>query len=112
MKLPDKENMTFIGILIAIITIFFYYILGFPGLMSALGIVLIFIIPTCFILNNFELDGDEKIIFSFFIGAGIFPSVAYWLGTLMSFRISIFITFILLLLIGFFTKKFYKRMHK
>ena len=104
MKLPDKENMILIGILAAIILTFFFYILGASGLMSALGIILIFILPTYFILNNFKIDDDEKIVFSFFIGAGIFPSIAYWLGTLISFKISIFITFLILLAVGFLVR--------
>lgn len=111
MKLPDKENMAFIGILVTIILAFFFYILGASGLMSALGIILIFVLPTYFILNNFNLDNDEKIVFSFFIGVGIFPSIAYWLGTLISFKISIFTTFILLLILGFLIKKYYKKAH-
>lgn len=111
MKIPDKEDMAFIGILAALILIFFFYILGTSGLMSALGIILIFILPIYFILNNFKLDNDEKIVFSFFIGAGIFPSIAYWLGTLISFKISIFMTFILLLILGFLIKKYYKKAH-
>ena len=109
MKLPDKENMAFIGILIAVILIFFFYILGFSGAMSALGIILIFVLPTYFILNNFKLDNDEKIVFSFFIGVGIFPSIAYWIGTFISFKLSIFITFLILLGVGFLVKKFRKK---
>lgn len=109
MKLPDKENMAFIGILTAIILIFFYYILGFSGAMSALGIGLIFIIPTYFILNNFELDGDEKIIFSFFVGAGIFPAISYWLGIFMSFKIAVFITFVVLLVVAYVVRKYLKK---
>ena len=109
MKLPNKEDMAFIGILAIIVLIFFYAILGFSGMMSILGIALIFIAPTYLIFNNFELDTDEKIVFSFFIGVGIFPSIAYWLGTIISFRLSIFITFGLLIGIGFIIKKFYKK---
>jgi len=67
MNLPDKENMAFIGIIAALVLVFFFYILGASGLMSALGIILIFVLPTYFILNNFSLDNDEKIVFSFFI---------------------------------------------
>lgn len=109
MKLPNKEGIAFIGILAAIILIFFYIILGFSGMMSILGIAIIFIFPTFLILNNFDLDTDEKIVFSFFIGTGVFPSIAYWMGTLISFKISIAITFIFLLIIGFLIKKFYKK---
>ena len=94
------ENIGFIAIAAVIIMAFFYLILGFSGMMSALGIMLIFMLPTYLILNNFNLEQDEKIIFSFFIGVGIFPSIAYWLGNAISFRISILITFILLSSIG------------
>lgn len=109
MKLPNKEDMAFIGILAVITLIFFYAILGFSGMMSILGIALIFILPTYLILDNFELDTDEKIIFSFFVGAGIFPSIAYWLGMIISFRLSILITFVLLASISFLINKFYKK---
>ena len=94
------ENMGFIAIAVVIIMAFFYFILGFSGMMSALGIILLFIIPTYSILNNFNLEQDEKIIFSFFIGVGIFPSITYWIGNVISFRISILITFILLSAVG------------
>ena len=108
MNLPNKDDMVFTGILAAITLIFFYAILGFSGMMSIIGIALIFIAPTYLILNNFELDTDEKIIFSFFIGAGIFPSITYWLGTFMSFRLSILAAFIILIIIGYTTKIFIK----
>ncbi len=109
MKLPNKEDMAFIGILAIIVLIFFNAILGFSGMMSALGIILIFIIPTYFIFDNFDLDNDEKIVFSFFSGAVIFPSIAYWLGTLISFKISILATFILLMIAAFAIGKLYKK---
>lgn len=105
----SKENLGFIGIIAVIVLIFFYIILGFSGMMSALGIILLFIIPIYFILDNFDLEQDEKIVFSFFIGVGIFPSMAYWLGMLMSFRVAIFITFIILLIAGFLIRKYFKR---
>ena len=111
MKLPDKENMAFVGIIVFLILAFFFYILGASGSISALGIILIFILPTYSILNNFKLDNDEKIVFSFFIGAGIFPSIAYWLGIFISFKVSILITFILFLISGLLIKKYYKKVH-
>ena len=112
MKLPNKGDIAFIGILAIIVLIFFYAILGFSGMMSGLGIILIFIVPIYFIFDNFELDTDEKIVFSFFSGTVIFPSIAYWLGTLMSFRIAMLITFILLVIAGFAIAKFYKKPEK
>ncbi len=109
MNLPKVENLGFIGIMVAVIMIFFYLILGFSGMMAALGIILLLIVPVYLILDNLDLTQDEKIVFSFFIGAGIFPAIAYWLGMLISFRIAILITFILLLVVAYLIKKYLKK---
>ena len=101
MKLPKIENIGFISAAAAVILAFFYFILGFSGMMAALGIMLLFIAPTYFILDNFELSQDEKIVFAFFIGVGVFPILAYWLGFFISFRIAIAISFLTLLISGF-----------
>ena len=105
----SKEDFGFIGIIALIALIFFYIILGFSGMMSAMGIILIFIVPAYFILDNFELETDEKIIFSFFIGAGVFPSISYWLGILIPFKLAILVTFVVLVIVGFLIKKYLKR---
>ena len=109
MSLPKIENLGFIGIIMAVILVFFYFILGFSWIISALGIILLFIVPFYLILDNFDLGQDEKIIFSFFIGAGVFPAITYWLGMLISFRIAIFITFIVLIVAGYLVKKYCKK---
>ena len=109
MKLPEVKNIKLIGIVVAVILIFFYFILGIPGMLAVLGIMLLFIVPTYFILDNFELDQDEKIVFSFFMGTGIFPSIAYWIGMIISFRIAIFITFVVMIAAGVLIKKFWKK---
>ena len=111
MKLPKIENFKLIAISIIIVLIFFYFILGFSGMMAVLGIILLFIVPSYLILDNFDLEQDEKLIFSFFIGVGLFPAITYWLGLLISFRVSIFITFILLVVVAYLIKKFYKKKH-
>lgn len=108
MKLPKIENIGFIGIITLVILVFFYLILGFFGMMAALGIMLLFILPAYLILDNFELGQDEKIVFAFFIGVGIFPILAYWLGILISFRVAILITFVVLVAIAFLVKKMKK----
>lgn len=99
-------NYRFVGISIAIILAFFFIILSFSAAMSIFGIILLFILPTYFVLNRFSLEQDEKIVFSFFIGAGIFPTIAYWFGRFISFRIAILITFIALLVIAYFMNKY------
>jgi len=70
---------------------------------------LLFVVPLYLILDNFDLGQDEKIVFSFFLGVGIFPSLVYWLGLFISFRLSIFITFVLLIVVGFVVRKYWKK---
>ena len=106
MKLPKVENLGFIGVMVVVILAFFYFILGFSGMMAVLGIILLFIVPIYFILDNFDLGQDEKLIFSFFLGVGIFPSITYWLGLFISFRLSIFISFVVLIVVGFVVRKY------
>ena len=108
MKIPKIENIGFIWSMVGIALIFSYLILGFSGMMAVVGIVLLFMLPIYLILNNFELEQDEKIIFSFFIGVGIFPSITYWLGLLISFRIAILITFVMLLITAILVINFRK----
>lgn len=103
------ENIGFIGIMLVVVLLFFYTILGFSAMMTVLGIVLLFVVPFYLMLDNFELEQDEKIIFSFFIGVGVFPSITYWLGILMSFRIAVFVTFVALIIASYLVTKFYKR---
>jgi len=103
------ENPGLIGIIIVVILLFFYIILGFSGMMAVLGHILLFIVPIYLILNNFDLGQDEKIVFSFFLGVGIFPSLVYWPATIISFRLSIIISFVVLLITAYLFKKYYKK---
>ena len=109
MKLPNFRQTGFVFFAAALVLAFFYFILGFSGMMTVLGIMLFFMLPFYLILDNFEIDQDEKIVFSFFIGVGIFPAIAYWLGMLISFRISIFVTFAILVAASFTIKKLKKK---
>ena len=109
MNFPKIENLGFIGIIVGVILVFFYFILGFSGMMAALGIILLFIVPFYLILDNFNLGQDEKIIFSFFIGVGIFPAIVYWLGMIISFRLAILITFVVLIVVGYLVRKVRKK---
>jgi len=104
-----SENIGFIGIIMLAVLVFFYFILGFSGMMAILGIILLFIVPFYLILDNFNLGEDEKIAFSFFTGVGIFPAISYWMGMIISFRLSILITFIILIAAGFVIRKYWKK---
>ena len=100
------DNKLFAGIVLILIAAFFFIVFGMAGLRLALVGFAIFILPVYLILNNFDLTSEEKLIFSFFLGIGIFPSIVYLLGLVISFRIGIIITFILMILIGFALKKY------
>ena len=108
MNQEDKNSIIFVTLIFALMCAFFYFILGRSGALSFFGIVLMFVFPTYIIINNFEMDPEEKIMFSFFIGIGIFTPVAYWIGMFISFRISLFVSMAILIGLGIFLKKFRK----
>lgn len=97
----EMEKYKIIGIILIVAMAFFYYILGLGGMMSVLGIFLLFIVPMYLILDKFGLEQDEKLVFSFFIGVGILPSLAYWTGLFISFKIAILVSSIILIITGF-----------
>ena|SRR3989338_2695759 len=105
----ETEKYNVIGIILTGVMIFFYFILGLDGMMSVLGIFLLFIAPMYFILGNFALEEDEKLAYSFFIGAGILPSLAYWIGIFISFKVAILVAFVVLILAGLAINHYNKR---
>jgi len=106
-KLKIGKREIIIG-LIVLILLFFLILFGITGVRTILG-TLLFLIPCYLILNNFNLELDEKIIFSFFIGIGFFSTFVYWLGLIIgSLRISTVIVFFVLVLIGFLIKRLKK----
>ena len=105
----SKEDLVFIGILAAVLLLFFNSILGIAGAVSIFTIVIIFFIPSYLLLDNFSLSKDEKIVFSFFAGVGVFPAISYWLGLFISFKVSILVTFVVLVLASFLVGKLIKK---
>ena len=111
MKIPEKDDAIFAIIVLVAVSVFSYFILGVSGMLSSIGIILLFIFPVYFILNNFNLKQDEKIVLSFFIGVGILPAFAYWIGLFISFRLSILLSFIILIIAGIVIKYIAKKKH-
>ena len=97
----EIDKYRIMGIILIVAMAFFYYILGLGGMMSVLGIFLLFIAPMYLILDKFGLEQDEKLVFSFFIGVGILPSLVYWSGLLISFKVAILVSFIILIMTSF-----------
>ncbi len=107
-----KINKTIIGMLAGIF-ILFYLISGLTGLRIALTVFFMFFIPIYFILDNFKLKDSEKIIFAFFLGIGIVPSITYYLGILLSsIVLAAILTFAVLIALAFLIKHKKNKKHR
>ena len=104
----SKELIVFLSIVVSIILIFSFVLFGITGIRIVFGIIIMWL-PFYLILSNFELTMDEKFVFSFILGLTLFPSIVYLLGLLVSFRISIAVTFVLLMGIFFLIRKLKKK---
>ena len=100
-----KELVVFLSVISSTILIFSFVLFGVAGFMVVLGIIFISI-PFYFMLNNFRLNESEKFVFSALLGLTLFPSLAYLLGLVMSFRIAIAAAFISFVGIAVVFKKY------
>lgn len=107
MKIKLGNKITVL-IILGLIALFSFVFLGFTGFKVLFGMLLVFFLPFYLILDNFNLSRSEKVIFSFFIGVGIFPAIAYWLGVFMSFRLAILVVFVFLVSVSILLKRFKK----
>lgn len=108
MELRNENNMMMAAFLI-VASLGSFALFGISGLRTALGIFVFIFLPFYLILNNFDLSQSENAVFSFFIGITLFPSLVYWLGFVVPFRISVLVVFAVLLIAGFFIKRFWKK---
>ena len=104
-----SENNVLLGIMLVLIVLSSYLMLGLAGARTVLGMMIVVFLPFYLIFNNFNLSQAEKITFSFFVSIAIYPSLAYWLGFIVPFRISVLAVFILLIILSFALKKFRKK---
>ncbi len=100
----SKEFISFLIIMSSIVLIFAYTVFGFAGIRFVFGIIIMWL-PFYLILDNFDLKLGEKFLFSLLLGITLFPSVVYLIGFLISFKVSIFVTFLLFLVLSFLIKK-------
>lgn len=104
LKIKFGKREIIIGLSLLVL-LFFFVLFGITGVRTILGIVLLFFIPFFLILNNFNLNFDEKIIFSFFLGLGFFSIFTYWLSFVLgSLRVSMVVVFFILSGIGLMIK--------
>lgn len=100
-----KEFAVLLSIALFMALAFSFVLFGITGARVVLGVVFVSL-PFYFMLNNFELEESEKIVFSILLGLTILPSFVYLLGFVFSFRISIGIVFVILVIIAFISKKY------
>ncbi len=99
------DNKMTLGIILVLIGLFSFIFLGFTGFRVIFGMLLVFFLPFYILLGRFGLSRGERMVFSLFIGIGVFPSIVYWLGVFMSFRLAIVVTFVVLMIVALFLKK-------
>ncbi len=108
MKLSNKsKELLGFASLIALVTLAFLFVLfGITGLRVGLGIIFVSL-PFYFILNPFNFLEGEKLVFSLLLGLTLFPSLAYLIGFVVSFKIAIILAFVIFMIIAAITN-----MHK
>ena len=109
MELTAKTTL---GIIVAAFALFGLLLFGFSGLRLLVLSAIVFVLPVYLILGNFGLESIERVFFSIFLGLVLVPVPVYWLGTLISFRLSIAIVALALLGLGFFMNKHRSKHHE
>lgn len=107
-ELKSENNILF-GIALLLVISGSFAMLGFTGLRTVLGIIIIMFLPFYLIFDNLGIEQGEKVIFSFFVSITVFPSLTYWLGFVVPFKMSIFVIFTALLIAAYTIKKFSKK---
>ena len=110
MKLKLKissKHFALAGLAIALATAFYHFQLTGLKALAAMGIF--FSLPFYLILGKFNLEKDERLFFSFFIGLGLFSTIVFYVGRIIpSFRISVGAAFLSLLILYFVLKRIKK----
>ena len=108
MKLDNK--LISLLVIAPIVLSFSYMLLGVTGVKTIMAIFLVFLLPFYLILGKFGLETDERLIFSFFIGLGIFSLVVFYVNRVVpSFRSSTIITFSLMMAAGIYFSLMHKK---
>ena len=103
--------MIFLLVMALSVLVFSFVLFGTTGIRVVLGIIFVSL-PFYLILNNFQIEQSEKFVFSVLLGLTLFPSLAYILGLVMSFRIAIAATFIVLIILVFILRQNKSRLSK
>lgn len=99
MQSLNKRNVAIVSLIavLALAGILF----GITGIRVILGMIILFFVPSYLILRNFSIDEDELMFFSFFLGFGLFPVIVFYVNKFVgSLRLSVLVTFVVLVVVG------------
>ena len=111
-KPKKKPSYKFALLFIAILLAGSYLVSGIYGL-KVVAILLFFAIPFYLILTLYNFKLYEKLIYSIFISLAFFPFFVYWIMQIIkSYRISLIVTYIALIVVYFILSAIKKRSPK
>lgn len=93
-------------IIILVCAAFFFFRFSTAGIIVAAISALFFLLPFYLILGYFGFAVEERLVFGYFLGLGLFSAIAYYVGFLVgSLRLAAIITFIMLTALGFYLNR-------
>ncbi len=99
------ERKAYLGAVVLLSVLCFWF-LGFIGLRIVVGLFVLMVTPLYLIFSALNCNELEKIAFSFFTGIALVPSLVYWLGFIIPFKLAIFTVFLALMALGAVAHKF------
>lgn len=82
---------------------------GMVGVRTVAAMALFFFLPFYLLLRKLSIEADERVFFAFFIGLGLFSTIVFYAGRIIpSFRSSVAVAFVALLLLPVILKKLKK----
>ena len=108
MKTLKLNKITILILVGALFLILLIYLFGITGLRTGLALIVLYFIPMYLIMSLFDLTAVEKVVFAFFLSLGIYSILVYWIGFLVSFKVSVFLSFVLLLAVWYIIRRFKK----
>ncbi len=107
LKLLSSRSLAMAGLAASLIAAAFLF--GMTGARTVAAMVIFFLIPFYLLLGKLNIEADEKVFFAFFIGLGFFSAIVFYMGRIIpSFRASVAVAFVLLVLLPFVLKKLKK----
>ena len=98
---------------LVIIVLYSSMLFGLTGARTIISMVVLFMVPAYVFLSKTELELEEKIFFSLFIGLGLFPLAAWTINQVLnSFRLSAIVAFVLVVVLGLFLPRIARRLRK